>query len=484
MLEATVDEVAGKGIDVHLIQLAHGQVPWYQSKVYPMEEHLRWWRDYFGADPLSDPFLTGGISRFILEGGDPLQIFIDRCRATGQAPFISLRLNDVHHVENIHTPGNTRGVNAISRFYAEHLDCRFGSDLTDWFQRTLDWSRPEVPAYMFSLIEEQCENYDIDGFELDFMRFPHFFETARTPLPERVAVMTGFVRRVREVLDRTAGRGRHRWLCARVPCYLEALPVLGLDLSGMAEAGLEMINLSASYFTVQQTDLARIREMVPEVALYHEICHSIWNGRMLREGYDAFTFRRATPEQYFTTAHHAYARGADGMSAFNFVYYREHGVEGRGPFNEPPFEVFEHLGDPDWLAKQRQHYFLASGWLDAFRKHHPMPCKFGTGEGVHFSLDLAPPDGAWKEGGRLRIQAEDELGESTWKALLNGVRLEETPDRSEPYPNPYTPLLGGEGDHRAWRVSPVLLRDGENLITITLENGRDAELVYLDLGLS
>ena len=37
------------------------------------------------------------------------------------------------------------------------------------------------------------------------------------------------------------------------------------------------------------------------------------------------------------------------MSAFNFVYYREHGGAGRGPFNEPPFEVFKHLGPRDVL---------------------------------------------------------------------------------------------------------------------------------------
>jgi len=160
MLEATVDEVAGTGVEAHFIQLAHGQVPWYKSSVYPISEHLAWWKKYFGSDPLNDEFNLGALHKYLLEGGDLLQVFIDRCRKTGQAPFVSMRLNDVHHVENINTPGNTKGVHAISRFYAEHLDYRLGKDLNDWLQRTLDWSRTDVRDHIFSLIKEILSCFD------------------------------------------------------------------------------------------------------------------------------------------------------------------------------------------------------------------------------------------------------------------------------------------------------------------------------------
>ena len=67
--------------------------------------------------------------------------------------------------------------------------------------------------------------------------------------------MTEFVARVRRLLDRTQRHGRHRWLCARVPCFLEAHEPLGINLPAMVEAGWEMVDLSGYYVTLQQTDL-------------------------------------------------------------------------------------------------------------------------------------------------------------------------------------------------------------------------------------
>ena len=61
-------------------------------------------------------------------------------------------------------------------------------------------------------------------------------------------------------------------------------------------------------------------------------------------------------EQFETTAHWAYALGGDGVSLFNFAYYREFGPFSgdRGPFSEPPFGVLKLLGDPEYLARQSQ----------------------------------------------------------------------------------------------------------------------------------
>ena len=54
----------------------------------------------------------------------------------------------------------------------------------------------------------------------------------------------------------------------------------------------------------------------------------------------------------------AYERGADGLSFFNFVYYRDHAV---APTREPPFQVLARMTNREWLAEQSQDYFLAQG---------------------------------------------------------------------------------------------------------------------------
>ena len=344
-LRATVREVPG--VDVHMLQPAHCAVPWWPTKIYTIAEHHAWWAEHYGLDPKTLRY--PGAHQYLLDGGDPFLDFLDECRQEGQTAFISMRLNDTHFHRFADMPGNRQGMHAISRFYAEHPEWRIGDAGTG-----LNWAIPEVRQRMFSLIREICENYDLGGLELDFMRFPFFFKDDM-PIDRRVEIITQFVADVRALLDRTERGGRHRWLCARVPCKLDMQPEVGIDLPSMVDAGVEMVNLSPTYFTFQDHDLAKVRRLVPDVALYLEMCHTTMNGaRLTTTGGDNFLFMRTTDEQFYTTAHVAYRRGADGMSLFNFVYYREHGSPGRGPFNEPPFHVLTHLGDPDWLARQPQ----------------------------------------------------------------------------------------------------------------------------------
>jgi hypothetical protein len=515
MLEASVDEVAGK-TDVHCLSMAHGSVPWYQSKVYPMAEHMRWWKDYFKADPWHDAFQVAPVHRFIVNGGDVLQVFIDRCRKTGQTPFVSMRLNDAHHVENINTPGNIKGIHAITRFYVEHPEWRIGTDLSSWLSRTLNWAVPQVRERIFSLISEQCLNYDIDGFEMDFMRIPSFFRQNETSFEQRRAIMTEFVGRVRKVLDQ-GSRGKRRWLSARIPCYLTGFDPLGIDLKAWSDAGLDIANVSPSFYTVQQTDLPRMKEMVPSLAFYQEMCHTTWTGPEPKGAYDSNLYRRATPEQLETTAHLAYSHGATGVSYFNFVYYREEGyfIGDRGPFNEPPFWVMKKTGDPKYLAGRSQHWFAAPGYKAPWGGMKTnLPQKVTTGKAMTLTLDLAPPAGGWGKDGRLRIQSYNDLRGSVWSARLNGQDLSEsenrseaetehdangfgparglvnTANRSEPFPNPYPPMLGRSYELRAWLVPANAIKLGANLVEVALVKANESvmepsgyEIPYCDLAM-
>ena len=469
-LKATVDETTGIGIEVHMLQPAHGWVPWWQSEVYSIEEHHKWWREHYGVAPHLS------VHNYLLKGGDVLSVFVKRCRERGLAPFISLRLNDAHHLNHVNAPKNTRGIHAICRFYAEYPQYRL--EPKDGGRSVQNWAIPQVRGYKFSLISEICQNYDIDGFELDFMRHPQFFDLDETTSEERVQIITGFVRQVRKLLNRTAQPGQHRWLCARIPAYLSEYDALGINLPSFVDAGVDMLNLSISYFTEQQTDLAAIRKLAPNAAIYLEMTHATMTGtRLTKSGGDNYLFRRSTIEQFYTAAHLAYARGADGVSAFNFVYYREHGIPGRGPFNEPPFHIFRQIGDAQWLARQPQHYFLSSrGYVNSH-----LPKQFEPGETVSFTIDMASPADSWKMDARLRIQGRQSLGDSRWRARFNGVDLNATGDVSEPYPNPYPPMLGKPEELRAWIVPVGLLKDGINTIEITLVKGELCEIIFLDV---
>lgn len=472
LIEASIEEVAGK-VDVHLFQPGLGWIPWWKSKIYPAEEHYRWFMERTGTTKL-DSF-----GKYMLDGGDVMKPFLAACRKTGQAAFVSLRMNDAHHLENF----NEKNLTAVSasRFYVDHPEYRLGPDPKRPEQHVLNWAFPEVRAHKLAFVRELCENYDIDGFEMDFMRFFALFQVDKTPLEQRREIMTGFFRQVREILDRTSPPGRRRWLCARVPCLLPGLDALGLDLAQLAKAGLDMVNVSASYFTTQNTDFAAIRRLTAQPAMYLELCHTTWNGPKLSTGYDSFPFRRATPEQLETTAHLAYARGADGISLFNYVYYREHGGPGRGAFSEPPFEVLKGLGDRAYLAKRPQHFFLSQGWNNPFVRPSPLPHKVAAKHNLKFDLDLAPPAGGWQKDGRLRLQMDKNFPDSAWTAKLNGTPLKPTPDVTEPFPTTSTTMLGTPEEHRAWQVPAALVKDGPNHLELTYTQGQPTYLVFIDL---
>lgn len=476
-LQATVDEVSAHGVDAHFLQPGLGVVPMWPSKVIPLGSHYAWIKERYGQGP--DSF-----GRYVIKGGDVVAVFIERCRAQGQAAFVSFRLNDAHHKEFAepvpgHKPGASIGM-SVTPFYCDHPEYRIKRDSTRGADLVLNWAVPEVRAEKLALITELCENYDLDGMELDFLRFYSFFRTAEISRDERCAIMTAFVVSVRATLDRTARPGKRRWLCVRVPCYLAALDLLGIDLPAMVHAGVDMVNASAHYYTTQQHDLAKIRAQVPDAALYFEMCHSTWNGPKLKDGYDVFPFRRTTPVQYRTTAHLAYTCGADGVSLFNFAYYREHGARERGPFHEPPFSVIPTLRDAQALAGQPQHWFIAPGWRAPGTPPAAVPRKLVPEKPTAFRMELAPPKDGWRTDGRLRLQSMEPFDDAVLSVTLNGTALKPTEDTSEPFPA-YPALLGTAETLRAWTVPANVLRPGANRLEVKVS--ASVEITFIDLAM-
>jgi hypothetical protein len=134
--------------------------------------------------------------------------------------------------------------------------------------------------------------------------------------------------------------------------------------------------------------------------------------------------------------------------------------------------IFEHIGDPAWLARQPQHYFLG----DRGYANRQLPKKLKSGS----VRTMAPPEGGWKTDGKLRVQGRGSLDKIRLAARFNGVDLETTSDVSEPYPSPYSPMLGMPEELRAWVVPSGLLKDGLN-IEISLIEGEPAEIIFPDL---
>lgn len=475
MFAAAVDEAAEAGADAHLLQPGLGWVPWWPSQVLPLEEHVAWFRGHFGSKHKSQ-FID-----FLLAGGDLVQLTLERCRARGVAGFLSFRLNDAHHKTDADDPKKTR-VDCVPRFYTERTDLRLGPqpEHPAYSAMLHDWAKPEAREFKFRFIEELCRRYDLDGLELDFLRHPHLFRLAETKSAQRRAIVTEFVARVRRLLDETGRDGRHRWLCVRIPAHLAAHDKLGVDVAALAAAGVEMFDLSTYYHTEQRTSLAEIRRRVPGAAVYRELTQCTAHNGLI----EGRSHRRTTAEQFATTAHLAYARGADGVALFNFQYFRAQSHEPDPPIVEPPFALVKELREPDRVAAAKQHWFIGRTYGEPRPPKRQLPRSVAPGVTATFKLDLAPPAGGWTSEGRLRIQAARPLPAGKWSATFNGTALPSTGDVSEPYPNALTQLLGEPAALRAWSVPAALGRDGDNDVSFTHTGERAAEIVWLDLALA
>ena len=477
LLQASVDETDNTDIEVHMLQPGCGWVPWWASTILPAIDHYDWFDTTYSVDPNTNSFAS-----YMINGGDIVQAFISRCRTKGLSPFISYRLNDGHMLEQAtwDTDDVTDGAsNNLTEFYVDNPGYRIGSDPNDWNERVHDWSITAVRNYKLAFIEELCENYDFDGLELDFMRHSSLFPQSTTTSSQRASIITSVIETVRGYLDDNTGPNDYKYLCVRIPGYTEAYDALGIDLEDMVDAGVDMVNLSSHLFADQQCEVQEVVDAIPDTPVYLEMTGMPIKGDSVPGAYDSYSFRRTTLEQFYTTANLAYAQGAAGVSMFNFQYYRDHGTSLAGPFCEPPFEVFEHLDDQDWLSQQDHYYFVAYLPNTPAISTRPLYRYFSQGQSSTFTLRMVEEN--YVES-KLRIRAEGSLGTTIWSAKFNDKSLVATDDVSEYYNNPYPNYLGSREDYRAWIINPGDIVSGDNDIEIKFESGTGTpKIIWIDV---
>lgn len=483
MIRASVDEVADiPGMDAQLIQPGMTWLPWWpNSQVVPLEKHIQWFEKHYGVPP------SGAYFDYLRGGGDLIKVFVDEVRAKNRAPFVSFRLNDLHGLDQayVNPPANGRYAMSFAQFYVENPQYRLGTN-EDKSQaaRLQNWLFPEVRDYKFRLIEEVCQRYPVSGIELDFMRWPIYFP-AGTPPAQAKAAMLDFVARVRAMLNATAKEGQYRWLSVRIPAFSEQWESLGIDPAAFYAAGVDIFNVSNSYCMTQQAPIAQLRQLVPEATIVLELTHTVLTWKVSAGSGDNSGFRRSTKEALETTARLAYARGADGVSFFNFVYYRPFGPQRdkRGPFMEPPFEWLGTLADPKRLAGAPPYFFYAPNTYGGQTKSRDLWLK--PGEKKTFSMDMLalPAD----KDGRLRLQVvtanERGMGEQdtpeaidrgVWRVRLNGTELKPLRNDGNLYPfeTDIRAGFGSEAQNLYFDLPVALVRDGVNPVEVWYEKGK------------
>lgn len=246
-----VDTLADGGIDTFVIN-ANASRAWYPSKVIPgiLDGYRRGDRNFFrghaisagATEPAAVEKFIDGIMPFMNRYQDLLDAGVDwlaetasACRRRRIAPWVSVRMNDMHGHRN--PAGSFFNLPLYAR--PDMRLQRSAYSPTQWipeYREGLNYERREVRDQMMAQIREVVEDYDFDGLELDWWRNPLCCEPGASPAT--VAMMTDWFREIRALTAKRARRTDRPYPFGfRIPPRLEPLRSIGIDVVTLCREG-------------------------------------------------------------------------------------------------------------------------------------------------------------------------------------------------------------------------------------------------------
>lgn len=166
---------------------------------------------------------------------DRYQIWIDRCRYRNTEGWLTIRMNDGHGLQELRKQmegiGNYHGCFLVfpSTFWKDHPEyMRAPYREERSFEGTFDYAQPDVRKHYLKLIAEVLSRWDMDGIELDWLRWGVHFKPGYEA--EGKAILTEFMEEVRRLVKKAEKRlGHPVKLGVRIPWELDACEALGYD---------------------------------------------------------------------------------------------------------------------------------------------------------------------------------------------------------------------------------------------------------------
>lgn len=293
----------------------------------------------FYRDELRDVYHKGrpmGLKPLEDAGYDRLKVMIDRAHEKGMEFLGGLRMNDRHGTS--------------SPLSGQHPEWQ----LTE-YPGGMDYKNDGVRQVILDFVAEFLERYDVDGLELDWMRWCHMFQSLEAE--KNAPLLTDFVAKVRLLLDQAAHkRGRARLaLGVRIPQTLEECRSLGFDVAAWVRSGSVDFICPTDFFhtdsNIRTEDYLKLVEGTA-CRVYPSIHPRIGRGN---------DHQCHTPESYRAAAHNYYQFGAHGISVYNYQY---HWREDMGSADAWPRAMGDLTGlrDPQDVARDTRHYLYHPLW--------------------------------------------------------------------------------------------------------------------------
>lgn len=406
------------------------------------------------------------------QGIDPYAHWIARSRSHGISPWLSMRMNDVHYVDEPEHPIH-------DRFWKEHPEYRRDPECDAYNGQCFDYGVPEVRAYQLAYIQELISRYDMDGFELDWMRNPFHFKPGTEAAG--CAVLTEFVSQVRQLLDqRECEVGHPIKLGARVPSRPETARGLGMDTATWVRCGLIGRLVVTPFFSSTEFDMPI--EQWKEAL--HDTNTTLAAGLELSvRPYASARVMAHNLETLRGAASSLLDRGADQIYLFNFFDNYPAGSTGEMYRASVPAEVYRRtlreIGALDTMAgKSRRHVVTSPDvWAPDEKQNETLPCDCPAGGHVAFDLPVGPaPRGLQQGHVRLAVELRETAIHAHWEIYVNGARCRDAGDVT-PSPDQTEPL-------RVFSVPAGALRRGKNIFEMRNHSRSPLRLTWLEIAVS
>jgi len=290
---------------------------------------------------------AAGTAALLAHGIDHFAVWLKRARFHGIEAFLTMRMNDCHGLESHGGFGNEKGDDQdhydghATRFWKENPQLRRAPYRYERsFEGAFDYGKEEVRRHHLNLVAELFERYDMDGFEMDWMRWMFMFAPGGEAKGRDL--LSGFISdvdRLRKAAEKRYGHAiqlRHR-----VPAEPQTCFALGYDVAAWAQHGLaDQIILScfggaANFDYPIEAWRRQVGSGVRILALAEAV---------------AGAYPGTQVENYhfsFGSASSALQRGADGIYLFNECYREAGGPEQRRLL----LQMLNSMGSPETLNR-------------------------------------------------------------------------------------------------------------------------------------
>ena len=358
------------------------------------------------------------LKELIEQGTDILDITIRLAHERGKLVLAEMRMSDAHHYHGgLANP-------LFPHFVWQHPElCIQRDDGTP--DIVLDYSYQEVRARRIAVLRDIAENYDVDGFNLNWMRWCRHFPKGRQR--QNAGILTEFLHDVRAMLDEVAQtRGRRRYLLSHyVATEVEESLDIGCDVRTWVREGLADFIMPMDFHF---TDFGIRTEEFVEAAANTDcgIYPALQLGMIFLKDNGHTTTYTMSVDKFRAAISNLYAWGAAGVSCFNFSCW---GFDPR--YAERMAQTFELIRSPKELLRGVRHYHYVPIWKDhggtcPTGKHRAQSLQFRIdelGQRLTFIFRMADGRAGEKLRGTLLVRINNGTVYDVYELDINGKAI-------------------------------------------------------------